>query len=103
MTDHQFTLFEHAPKPRRKRSKSSWDKKYYNACKKHMDYIVSHRPWCCDCSLNEWLKTWVAFVKEFADKGDYEAAQASKDAIIDFVAKITGKPVSRESLLIFKS
>ena len=79
----------------------SWDKKYYKACKKHMDHIVSHRPWCCDSPLDEWLKTWVSFVKEHVDKGDYEAAQATKDAIIDFTAKITGKPISRESLLIF--
>lgn len=100
---HQFSLFDQ-PKlmQLRKASKPYWDKKYYNACKKHMDYVVSHRPWCCNSSLDEWLKGWVSFVKEFADKGDYEAAQASKDAIIDFCAKMTDKPISRESLLIFR-
>lgn len=40
MTDRQFSLFDKPDrKPRRKRRKDSWDKKYYNACKKHMDYV----------------------------------------------------------------
>ena len=79
----------------------SWDKKYYKACKKHMDYMVSHRPWCCDCSFDEWLKTWIQFVKDHADKGDYEAAQATKDAIVDYAAKVLGKTLSRDTMLIF--
>jgi len=40
-------------------------------------------------------------VKDHADKGDYEAAQATKDAIVDYAAKVLGKTLSRDTMLIF--
>jgi hypothetical protein len=81
----------------------SWDKKYYNACKKHMAHLVSHHPWCYEGGFDEWLTTWVQFVKKIADDGDYEAAQASKDAIIEYAEKILKRPIPKETMLIFKT
>lgn len=79
----------------------AWNKKYYKECKQHMDWMVSHHPWCYDGDLGTWLKGWNKFTKKFADEGDYEAAQACKDAIIEFAEKMLGEPIPKETLLVF--
>lgn len=80
----------------------AWDKKYYKACKKLMDHMVSHHPWCYEGGFDKWLQGWIQFTKEYADAGDYEAAQACKDAIIEFAEKVLKKKIPKETMLVFK-
>lgn len=79
----------------------AWNKKYYNACKKHMEWQVSHRPCVYEGDIVKWLKGCNRVVKDFADAGDYEAAQASKDAILEFISKVTEEPISNGAILVF--
>jgi len=81
--------------------KKSWDKKYYKACKKHMDWVVSSQPCVYEGDVVSWVKAMNNLVKEFADDEDYEAAQAGKDAILEFVSKMIKEPIHKEALLVF--
>jgi hypothetical protein len=76
-----------------------WDKKRYKACKRHMDYMVSHHPWCYDADIATWIRTWSNFMDACAQGGDYEGAQATKDAIFDLF-KRHGHPIPKEAMLI---
>lgn len=66
----------------------SWDKEYYREIKKFMDYEVSHKHFLCtiDCPI-EYVKTFLPLISMSIEKEDYEAAQATKDAIMQFLNK----------------
>ncbi len=67
-----------------------------------MDWVVSHYPCVYEGDIIDWLKGMNRLVKQFADDGDYEAAQAGKDAILEYCSKVIKEPIPKEALLIFE-
>jgi hypothetical protein len=72
--------------------KKNWDKKYYKVVKAYMD----NQMWHIDYRLAEkykddpigWARSHFDLISDCVHRGDYEAAQATKDAIIDFLNKL---------------
>ena len=73
-------------------SKKSWDKKYYKEIKTFMD----NQLWHVDYRLAEkykdnpagWAQSHFNLITDCVHREDYEAAQATKDAIIEFLNKL---------------
>lgn len=62
---------------------------------------LNSRPWCYqkNCPV-DWAKGFIPLIKESADDEDYEAAKATKDAIIEFLNGFGAKlPADCEILL----
>lgn len=77
------------------------ENEYYQAAYKHVKWLLENRPWCCDidCPV-EWAKTFVPLVRDCAESEDYEGAQATKDAIKDFLRGF-GMNISDDDTLKF--
>lgn len=90
----QLNMFdEQAPEPKkpaltqiRRRWATKDEREYYKAIKAHVGHNLTHVPWCAqvDCPV-EWAKTFLPLITDCAHEGDYVGAQATKDAIIEFL------------------
>jgi hypothetical protein len=64
-----------------------WDKKHYAEVKEFVSHQVGHRPWCYDGDFSTWLTVWTSMIQHCIHDEDYEGAQATKDAITEFLNK----------------
>ncbi|WP_183560626.1 hypothetical protein [Mucilaginibacter sp. SP1R1] len=66
--------------------KPTWDEKHYQEIYEFMMATLGSVPWCSDvkCPV-EWAKTKLPLVSMCVANEDYEGAQATKDAIMDFL------------------
>lgn len=71
-----------------------WDKKYYNAIRKFVKYGLEHRPFQLGDRVTcpvEWAITFFPLITMSVQNEDWEAAQATKDAITSFLRKFGAK------------
>ncbi|MBB6126955.1 hypothetical protein [Mucilaginibacter lappiensis] len=65
---------------------SNWDKKHYQEIYDFMIATLSSVPWCSNVKCPfEWAKSKLPLITMSIEKEDYEAAQATKDAIKNFL------------------
>lgn len=77
----------------------SFDKRHYKTIKKFMLDRLTHRPWCYEGSPVDWAVGLFPLIQQSIDDEDYEAAQATKDAIIEFFNSM-GADVPNDAKLI---
>lgn len=96
----QLTLFnDKAPLKKKRKPRSTFDRKHYKEIKDFMLQILNNRPWCCDvkCPV-EWAMTFFPLIPECVQREDYEGAQATKDAIIEFLNGF-GAEIPKDAML----
>lgn len=78
----------------------AFDKKYYKAIKEFVDTRISAPPAIYGpVSLEDWIKSWAQRIPDCLKDEDYEAAQAIKDSIRDFLNKHVDEPIPKDALL----
>lgn len=88
----QPALQQTAVRRRNGHKRGTWDTKYYKEIKAFMD----RQMWHLDFRLAEkykgdpigWAKSHFHLISDCVHREDFEAAQATKDAIIDFLNKL---------------
>ena len=75
---------------------------HYKDIKAHMKWVLEHPPWCYTgkCPV-QWAKAFIPTMADCASREDYEAAQATKDAIIEFLNSM-GAEIPADAELVNK-
>lgn len=75
-----------------------FNKKHYREVKKLMLWRLNNVPWCCSIKNPiEWAETFMPLIINCIDQEDYEGAQGTKDAIIEFLNQFI--PIPEDVLL----
>jgi hypothetical protein len=78
----------------------SFNKKYYKQIKFFVDDRLRHRPWCMnDTTIMDHILMIIGLIPGCLERQDFEAAQAVKDSIIEFINTFPGEKIDRSILL----
>lgn len=78
----------------------AFDRKHYRTVKKFMGQQLNNRPWCCqDVGPVEWAKTFIPLITDCVKQEDYEGAQATSDAIREFLNQFLKEPIPADITL----
>jgi hypothetical protein len=76
-----------------------FDREYYKAIKRFTDHDLRHRPWCGDWDIIAHIQMVIGLMPDLIEQEDFEAAQAVKDSVIEFVNSFSDDKIDKNVLL----
>lgn len=71
-----------------KRRKKGFDTKHYNEVKKFFLHLISHHSVLYTGTHEDWIKGMLPLISQSIHSEDYEAAQACRDALKEYLKSI---------------